>query len=37
MIAHYQVIVVEMERMRIWTDFEDNTVIPDTDYQLSKM
>lgn len=37
MIVHYQVAVVEAERMRLWIDFEDNTKIPDTDYWLSKM
>ena len=31
-VVHYQVVVIEVDRMKLWTDFEDNTVIPDTDH-----
>lgn len=37
MVVHYQVAVVEAERMRLSIDFEENTKIPDADYWLSKM
>lgn len=32
MIVHYQVIVIEVERIGLCIDFEDNTINPDTDY-----